>query len=50
MAQGMFDPYLLQNLVQVGYQPERSGLDLDYPVDIGIDLYALFLDGVYTRY
>jgi len=50
MAHGMFNAYLLQKLLEDGYRPERPGFDLDYCVELSIDLYALFLDGIYARY
>jgi pyrroloquinoline quinone (PQQ) biosynthesis protein C len=50
MAHGMFNAYLLQKLLEDGYRPERPGFDLDYSVELSIDMYALFLDGVYARY
>jgi pyrroloquinoline quinone (PQQ) biosynthesis protein C len=50
MAHGMFNAYLLQKLLEDGYRPERPGLDLDYSVELSVDLYKLFLDGVYARH
>ena len=50
MAHGMFNAYLLQELLEDGYRSERPGFDLDYCVELSIDLYKLFLDGVYARY
>lgn len=50
MAHGMFNAYLLEKLLEEGYRPERPGFDLDYCVKLSIDLYALFLNGVYARY
>jgi pyrroloquinoline quinone (PQQ) biosynthesis protein C len=49
MAHGMFNAYLLLKLLEDGYRPERPGFDLDYSVELSIDLYRLFLDGVYAR-
>jgi pyrroloquinoline quinone (PQQ) biosynthesis protein C len=50
MAHGIFNAYLLQRLLEGGYRPERPGFDLDYCVELSVDLYKLFLDGIYARY
>lgn len=50
MAHGVFNANLLQKLLEDGYRPERPGFDLDYCVELSIDLYKLLLDGVYARY
>lgn len=49
MAHGLFNAYLLQKLLEDGYRPERPGFDLDYCVELSVDLYALLLDGVCAR-
>ena len=42
--------YLLRKLLEDGYQPEQPGFDLEYSVDLGVDLYVSFLNGVVERF
>ena len=50
IAHAQTNAHILQKLLEDGYRPERPGFDLDYAVDLSVDLYEMFLDGLYRRY
>jgi pyrroloquinoline quinone (PQQ) biosynthesis protein C len=50
MAHGEGNSYILRRILEDGYRPERPGWDLEYAVRFAVDLYELFLNGVYSRY
>ena len=50
MAHGEGNGYLLRTILQDGYRPERPSWNLEYSTQLSVDLYELFLDGLYKRY
>ena len=50
MAHGEGNAYLLRKVLEDGYRPERPGWNLEYSTQLSVDLYELFLNGVYQRY
>jgi pyrroloquinoline quinone (PQQ) biosynthesis protein C len=50
MAHGLGNGYILQKLLEDGYRPARPGWTLDYSIKLAVDLYELFLDGLYKRF
>lgn len=50
MAHGEGNGYVLRRILEDGYRPERPAWNLDYAIQLAVDLYELFLDGVYRRY
>jgi len=50
MAHGEGNGYVLKQILMDGYRSEKPGWDLEYTVQLSVDLYEVFLDGVYKRY
>jgi pyrroloquinoline quinone (PQQ) biosynthesis protein C len=50
MAHGEGNGYILKQILMDGYRPERPGWNLEYTTQLSVDLYELFLDGVYKRF
>ncbi len=50
IAHGEGNGYVLKQLLLDGYRPERPSWNLEYTTQLSVDLYELFLDGVYKRY
>jgi pyrroloquinoline quinone (PQQ) biosynthesis protein C len=42
--------FLLTQLLLDGYRPERPSWNLEYTTQLSVDLYEMFLDGLYKRY
>ena len=50
MAHGLGNGSVLQKLLEDGSRPERPGWSLEYSTQLSVDLYELFLTGLYARY
>ncbi len=50
MAHGLGNGYVLQKLLEDGYRPARPSWNVEYSTQLSVDLYELFLNGVYARY
>ncbi|HEY7066152.1 MAG TPA: iron-containing redox enzyme family protein [Chloroflexota bacterium] len=50
VAHGDGNAYVLRQLLQDGYRPERPSWNLEYTTQLSVDLYEMFLDGLYKRY
>jgi pyrroloquinoline quinone (PQQ) biosynthesis protein C len=50
MAHGLGNGYVLQKLLEDGYRPERPSWNLEYSTQLSVDLYEVFLTGLYARY
>ena len=50
MAHGDGNGYVLRRLLEAGYRQERPGWSLEYATQLSVDLYEIFLNGLYQRY
>ena len=49
IGHGDGNAYVLKQLLQDGYRPERPSWNLEYTTKLSVDLYELFLDGLDRR-
>jgi pyrroloquinoline quinone (PQQ) biosynthesis protein C len=49
-AHALGNAYIVQKCLEDGYRPERPGFTLESSVQLGADLWELFLDGILRRY
>ena len=50
MAHGEGNGFVLRKILEDGYRPERASWNLEYTSQLSVDLYEIFLDGLYKRY
>ena len=50
MAHGEGNGFVLRKILEDGYRPERASWNLEYASQLSVDLYEIFLDGLYKRY